>query len=156
MHTIINLEDFLKMNTFTTRSLLENIARTISYHHSLFQSSSAIGTANAQSCSIAKLCSSPFPPLYALVTILSQPSSPHETPQELRTIQYSVPFSTPQPAIDTMWLIIGEGLYSVQIPPSKCLKFRSGHYATWTPGIDFGHHFNTSTNFTCRQCKSDS
>ena len=37
-----------------------------------------------------------FPSLYALVTILRQPSSPHGTPKELRTIQYSVPFSTPQ------------------------------------------------------------
>ena len=33
-----------------------------------------------------------------------------------------------------------------------CLKFRSGHYATCnrTSGIDFGHHFITSTNITCK------
>lgn len=42
----------------------------------------------------------------------------HGSPQELRTTQYSTPFSsTPQPATDTMWFIYGSCTYSEYTPP---------------------------------------
>lgn len=42
-----------------------------------------------------------------------KPCSPQGWPQELRTIQYGTPSSSPHPTTLTMWLVAGSGLYSV-------------------------------------------
>lgn len=54
----------------------------------------SVGTAHAQSVSIAKL----FEPL----TILKNPFSPQYVPHEFLTLQYGIPFSTPYPTTDTI------------------------------------------------------
>merc|ERR1711963_1043664 len=68
------------------------------------------GTTHAQSFSMDKLSS--------CILILKYPNSPHQVPQLLRPIQYSVPVSssTPKPTIDTTWLCFLL-LFSLNIPP---------------------------------------
>ena len=143
-----------EMNTLTTRSLLEKKTWAISCHHSLFQSSSTIGTANAQSFVIAGSCSRLlFHLCMHWLRTSTNPLLPTGHPRSCA--QSSSLFHSPQrnPASNRYNVVDHRGRVIFSVDTSfVCLKFRSGHYATCnrTSGIDFGHHFITSTNITCK------
>ncbi|KAG8131668.1 hypothetical protein E2320_009583, partial [Naja naja] len=70
------------------------------------------------------------------------------SPQEFRTIQYSVPFSIPQPATETIWFIIGKTLNSSYRPPVGCNFLSRGIPRRWyTFRIGGDKHSNRTTTY---------